>query len=202
MKKIILGLSLLTFFACNNSSKNSESQSDSNYIVENLLSINSETELAEKFGKENITRRDFTYGERTEISTESVLFEGTEKEIQFAWKDDSVNFNKLNIITVSKPNSVWKTREGIKIGTRMTELEKINGKPFTFSGFGSGDAGQTDFDGGVLSPTPVYFTLGGLKQDYNNEKYTKLISDKDFKSDSKEALDYNPYVVEFCVIKK
>ncbi len=210
MKKLIYLSIALAFLACNNSTKNSENTSDSvavetkndEFILENLLSINSEAELIQKYGKENIKREEFYYAEGTVSQMETVVFQGNEKEVVFSWEDDSVKFNKLIDITVYNTNSVWKTKNGIKIGTRMTELEKLNEKPFSFSGFGWDYAGGVDFENGKLANNGIGITLGGLENEDNNPAYEKLLGDNMFKSNSKEAIAYNPYVVELSVYNK
>src|SRR5262249_12263360 len=47
---------------------------------------------------------------------------------------------------------VWEGPNGIKIGTRLAELEKLNGGPFTISGFGYNYGGNVlSWDGGKLA---------------------------------------------------
>jgi hypothetical protein len=41
--------------------------------------------------------------------------------------------------------AAWKTKEGVHIGTTLAELERVNGGPFQFSGFG------WDYGGAVFS---------------------------------------------------
>jgi hypothetical protein len=45
----------------------------------------------------------------------------------------------------------WQAADGIRMGTRLTELETLNGKPFTVSGFGYNYGGNVlSWDGGKL----------------------------------------------------
>ncbi len=39
-------------------------------------------------------------------------------------------------VAISRENSPWRTASGIRIGTTMAELEKLNGGPFRLNGFG------------------------------------------------------------------
>jgi len=36
---------------------------------------------------------------------------------------------------LQKADSKWATADGLKVGSTLQELEKINGKPFKFMGF-------------------------------------------------------------------
>ncbi len=60
----------------------------------------------------------------------------------------------IDIILIRQPSSNWATTEGIKIGTTLDDLVKMNAKPISFSGFG------WDYGGNIL--------------DFNNGKLTDL----------------------------
>jgi len=59
----------------------------------------------------------------------------------------------LAMVSIDEDRSEWKLVSGAGIGTSLAELRRINGAPFTFSGFGW-DYGGTiiDWHGGKLSP--------------------------------------------------
>src|SRR5687767_4624093 len=42
----------------------------------------------------------------------------------------------IDVIKITQPGGNWITDDGIKIGTTLDELVKLNGQPITFSGFG------------------------------------------------------------------
>lgn len=59
----------------------------------------------------------------------------------------------LAMVSIDEDRSQWKLTSGIGIGTPLSEVRRINGKPFTFSGF-DWDYGGTiiDWHGGTLAP--------------------------------------------------
>lgn len=59
----------------------------------------------------------------------------------------------LAMVSVDEDHSQWKLASGVGIGTSLAEVRKLNGKPFTFSGF-DWDHGGTiiDWHGGKLAP--------------------------------------------------
>jgi len=179
------------------------SEEKTSFILDDLLKISSEAELKTKFGAENVTRREEWFAEGTVSFMQSVIYAETPKEVVFQWEDDSVKFDKLTSVSVYMQNSPWKAANGLHVGMRMTELETMNGKPFTFFGFGWDYAGGCNFEGGKLFNTIYGITLGEVAEnEYENPAYTKLLGDAEFKSDSKEARDYNPAVVELRLRKE
>jgi len=179
------------------------SKIENKFILDELLKINSEKELKNQFGAENVTRREEWFAEGTVSFMQSVLHADSPKEVVFQWEDDSVKFEKLSSVTVYMKNAPWKAANGLHVGMRMTELETMNGKPFTFFGFGWDYAGGCNFEGGKLFNTIYGITLGEVAEnEYENPAYMKLLGDAEFKSDSKEALAYNPAVVELRLRKE
>lgn len=59
----------------------------------------------------------------------------------------------LAMVSIDEDRSLWKLASGVGIGTPLSELRRINGKPFTFSGFGWDYGGTViDWHGGKLAP--------------------------------------------------
>jgi hypothetical protein len=223
MRKIIYLVLSVVFLACNQQVNNEDTKSDSiskpefnainaekadsesvqdKFILDKLMDIKSEIELKERYGAENITRRTESFAEGTITKTLSILYPETEKELTFMWKDDSVKFENLNRIILRKSNSPWKTKLGITIGIRMSELEKINTKPFSFSGFGWDYGGQVVFNDGIIGKANTALILGASTDDeFQSEAYKKLIGDSMFESNSEQAVKLNPSVVELSLYK-
>lgn len=61
----------------------------------------------------------------------AAILAGTQDELQVAFTADA---KRIRFVRVVGRN--WKTAEGVRIGTTLGELERINGGPFTFNGFG------------------------------------------------------------------
>ena len=151
-------LSLLLFlpflFACNSDTRQS-SGSDTSFTahdfdtptgdgyeyritcwgVADIELEDSYTIVEEKVGKSNLTTDSlFLEGMFEKLFTS--LWKGTEKEIKIFWKEKQAPFRTIESIEVSQPNSAYQFANGIKIGSTLSEMEKLNGKPISLYGFG------------------------------------------------------------------
>ena len=91
---------------------------------------------------------------------------------------------------------MWKTDNGIAIGTTLEELVKINGKDFTFAGFEWDYAGVvTDWNTGKIDKK-----LGIYLEPTNMEAiFPDLIGDKEFPSSNEKAKAAGLKVASFVV---
>ena len=105
-----------------------------------------EASFIKKFGKGNIFNMQIMGAEGDLLGGGAQLFNG-EKEINITWGNDL----KINVTRVHIRSSFWRTRENIKIGTSLVELEKLNKKPFKIHGFCWDYSGSVaDWGGGRL----------------------------------------------------
>lgn len=178
---------------------NCTGNSDINISLDDLLKVNSEAELISKFNSN--TKRSIGYlPEGMGEYPNTILFAETKNEVEFVW-NDTIKFENLNFIRITKKNTDWKTKDGITIGTSLIDLEKLNGKPFKFLGF--------DFDGHGWIFSWENGSLHNRKLDvyldYNPDKdgrlYDSLTGDQQILSNSKFAQKANP-IVQRIELKK
>ncbi len=93
---------------------------------------NTQGQLEAIFGKEFITKGDIFFGDG-ESSTGFYVFKDSPFEVCCAVTEDGA---PVGLILIRQPNSPWITAEGVKMGTTLDQLVKLNGKPIKFSGFG------------------------------------------------------------------
>jgi hypothetical protein len=128
-------------------------------FLEDLLTIKDEAELKQKFGKENVVY-DTVWGPENSFEFGSYLYRGTENEVIFSW-NDSLHHAQVSTVSIEAKeapegqgpiyNNKWSSKTGIKLGMPLSELEKINEKPFEFSGFEWDYGGWvTNWNGGKL----------------------------------------------------
>lgn len=111
--------------------------------------------IEQKAGKENITT-DSNYVEGIFQGIYHSLWKGTPKEIKVFWKNAS-HEKQIAVIEIENKSSVYHFANGIKIGTTLAELVKLNdNKPISFYGFG------WDYGGHIVN-----FGNGKLQQDYS-----------------------------------
>jgi hypothetical protein len=161
------------------------------FPLDSLLEFDSEEALQKAFGK-NVKRSIGYMPEGMGTYPNTLLFSGTEKEVEFIW-NDTINFSQIQSIQVYKQDSPWKTMEGIKMGTTLKELEKINDKWFVFSGFGWDYAGGVNWNDGEMAKRNVFVNLA-LEGDSMSGEFDALMGDHDFSSDEPLAQKANPVV--------
>jgi hypothetical protein len=100
----------------------------------------------------------------------------------------------------------WQTVEGIRFGTRLTELEALNGGPFTIAGFGYSYGGNVlAWDGGKLARAGckgrLVLTLEGERSGgrytvpMTNEELRSIRGDRPIPSGTPAFRKLNPRVV-------
>jgi hypothetical protein len=166
----------------------------------------SEASLKELLGPENVVRDSVYIGEGF-YEKGTTLYKGTPEEAQILWKD-TVNFaNPDNVLIrpAEGKSNQWLVEGGIKIGMTLAELEKINGKSFSVSGFGWDYGGfVADWKGGKLDGKDgVSNFVLRFGYDYNDEKLNafaeKVSGEGPFPSNNPAMQKLNPKIVEISI---
>jgi len=122
-------------------------------FAEDLLQLTSHEYLAAVFGANNV-RKDVFYFSETEVNSCSVLFPNSSRQVIFIWQDEAgkkdidflligghlrakstVNYHKQIEL------NYWRSRQGIRSGMTLRELEELNGQPFDIHGWDSEQPG-------------------------------------------------------------
>jgi hypothetical protein len=74
------------------------------------------------------------------------VFAGTPDEIDIAWKDEQGT--SVSFVRTITAGGRWRTARGVRMGTSLSELERLAGRVLTFSGFG------WDYGGGLSWTEP------------------------------------------------
>lgn len=167
------------------------------FPLDSLLKFDSEEKLREVFG-DSIKRSIGYYPEGMGEYSNTLLFPGTANQVEFVWVDDSVTFSGLAYINITGQMTGWKTKEGITLGTKLKELEKLNKKPFTFYGFGWDYGGAANWDNGQLQERKIFVSLE-YPSDSMPIEFDGLLGDHEVRSDSELAQKANPVVVEITM---
>jgi hypothetical protein len=165
----------------------------------------SHAELIKAFGAENVVYKRI---DRPQGSTgmATFLFEkNPARTLVVEWRDEAAKARPI-YIGISNP-SKWIGPLGIRIGTGIEEIEKLNGKVFRLNGFGWDLGGNTQFDkkdgklgdlpggcqyGFTFEPTAEGLPLGG--------KYRVLNGNHDLFSNMKLLREIKPALVEILII--
>jgi hypothetical protein len=113
--------------------------------------IDTYEDIVKKYEIERVTEEKVNRApESDETVTKTFINKGKPEEIVIQW-DDNAFHKKIIAIEASQKQHPFKTADGIRYGTTMTELVKINGAKISFNGFNWGFAGLiTDVAGGKL----------------------------------------------------
>lgn len=151
-------------------------------------------EVAVIYGDEFITDGNIYIGEGESVKG-FYVFKNSPLELQCALNDQ----NKIFGIYIRQPGASWVTKEGVKIGTRLEELQKYNGKPFKFNGFGwDFGGGVYEYNGGNLESYfgSIAITLG---EPDNLEGLDEFMGDVECISSAKKLQGRGIRIVEIAV---
>jgi hypothetical protein len=107
----------------------------------------------------------------------------------------------IQTILIRQPNAAWSTAEGVKIGTLLDDLVKMNSKPITFNGFGWDYGGTvSSFNKGNLS---IYENNLGLSlgEPDNLAGLDEFMGDNDCSTANRKILGKGVKVAEISVFE-
>jgi hypothetical protein len=115
----------------------------------------------------------------------AIIFPGRPEELALTWVSEARR--RPEVVFIRRPDAPWTSREsGVHIGTTLEELEQLNGRPFTFSGFGWDYAGTvTDWAGGQLAG--FHLRLAPDTPEQNDRIPASLSGERPVRSDNQTA---------------
>ena len=195
MKKILLLLSFTVLGAC---SSNSEVSLPTENLNE-VLACGDAKGLISKYGaKSVILDTSIVIGDDTLRG--AIIFPGTAKQANVFFHE-----GKISDVSVQGESSVWKTASGLYLGLSLQEVEKINAKNFTISGFGWAHGGSVvSWEGGKLAGDSTLTHLVSFRNKRQNisiEEFKKVSGEAEF--DVRHALiqQMNPALEQITILK-
>jgi len=163
------------------------------------------TDLQRRFGRGNVTQAKVDLGEGESVDGTVIYADDPTLRVEIVWKDASLDAPAT--ARVSGKGSKWGIAPGITLGTSLKRIERLNGGPFTLTGFAYDYSGTViDWNGGRLaslrSGSPHAFIR--LKPDNtaatpSNADYNDVLGDRDFRSNRDAMQRLNPRVYEIVV---
>jgi hypothetical protein len=153
--------------------------------------------LVKAFGNNNVVYQEIDGAQDKKIKA-SVLYPNDPKaRLEFIWRDEKAR-RRPTLIRV-KDQSAWVSANGVRIGTALADIEKMNGKPFKLSGFDWDYGGRvTDWRGGALGKPQSGGCFLGIEfvhpEDASEENLTKVSGDREVLSDNADMRAVDPYV--------
>jgi hypothetical protein len=113
--------------------------------------------LAIKFDSRNVVYSEVDGPDGTRINASVIYPNDPKRRLEVLWNNEGARTDTSVIAINGK--SQWGAPKGMKLGMSIQQLEKLNGKAFRLSGFGTdGSSSVIGWEGGALSSLP-----GGCK---------------------------------------
>ena len=149
-------------------------------------------ELEAEFGSSRVRSAKVDVGEGETRPGVELFPDDSLERLTLLWRDSAIARGVARAI-LRGSRSRWRLPHGITLGTPLTELERINGRPFTLAGFGWDYSGAViDWKGGrladILAYTKVYLsppsdTLPG---------YARVLGDREYWSNNPAMQELKP----------
>ncbi|HUR64925.1 MAG TPA: hypothetical protein VMZ03_01125 [Chitinophagaceae bacterium] len=146
--------------------------------------------LKAAYGPTNIEDRRVCDLECQDSINVTILYPGSKNESTIYWKDSGYH-KIIDRIECYMDSTDWHTSNGIKIGSGLSDLVKLNGKKINFYGFGWDYGGTiTSYNEGALEHSQIFYIL--TFGDYNADK---LIGEIGLDSDMQEVKDHMDKII-------
>jgi hypothetical protein len=162
-----------------------------------------ESDLVRRFGAPRVRSASISLGEG-ESAPGSILFlEDPRRRLEIVWEDTTARAG-IRQVRVEGDSTAWTLPPGVTLGSTVEDLERLNGGPFTLTGFGYDYAGTViDWKGGRLAS----FSAGAPRvflrlrpapgaPERNPEAYRSVQGDRLFASDLEAVRVLRPRVSE------
>lgn len=146
-----------------------------------------------KYGAENVIN-DTSWVIGDDTLRGSIIFPNSKKQV-------FVYFHDANIIdvTIKGESADWKTNSGLYLGMTLTEVQAINSKNFTISGFNWVHGGSVvSWEGGKLtgdssiSHLAVFSNVSNEHKEISNEAYKLISGEAEFDIRHPDIQNLNP----------
>lgn len=165
-----------------------------------ILLTSSVAEIESIVGKQNL-HYDSVFTEGEFATMQLIAFKDKPEELIFFSQEENMPFKNISAIKIQQQKSPYAFTNGIKIGTKIDDLEKLNGNiPISFSGFG------WDYEGGFFS-----FNKGTLEKElpcfggrfyFTDQNQTSVLGDSEYKSNNPEVKKIGVYISEIIIANR
>ena len=162
----------------------------------------SHAKLVQAFGKSSVAFTDVDSAEGEKMKASVIYPDEPRRRVEVFWHDQNARSRPSTIRVGFK--SQWRAVRGLRIGTELAEVEKINGRPFKLLGFDWDLGGRvSSWMGGALGTLAggCDFRLGfNPWADAPDEARDKVSGDKEFLSTDPNMRASKPTVSEIIIM--
>jgi predicted GNAT family acetyltransferase len=195
MKKIILFLSVAVLTACSSNSEISVPTENLN----DVLACADAKGLIAKYGERSVIL-DTSIISGDDTLRGAIIFPGTAKQASVFFHE-----GKISDVSIQGESSAWKTASGLYLGLSLQEVEKINAKNFTISGFGWAHGGSVvSWEGGKLAGDSTLTHLASFRNKRQNisvEEFNKVSGEAEFDVRHPSIQQMNPTLEQITILK-
>jgi hypothetical protein len=195
MKKIILLLSVVVLASCGS---NSEVSAPIENLNEVLTCVDAKG-LVSKYGANSVIL-DTSIVSGDDTLKGAIIFPGTPKQANVFFHE-----GKISDVSIQGESSAWKTASGLYLGLPLLEVEKLNTKNFTISGFGWAHGGSVvSWEGGKLAGDSTLTHLVSFRNKRQNisvDEFTKVSGEAEFDIRHPSIQQMNPVLEQITILK-
>lgn len=162
--------------------------------------------LSKKVGEANLNREKVMVDGKFYNTYCTKVWKGTAGELTINWQESKAPYQTIQNIVIDNPNSTYVLENGLKLGSNLLLVNKLNGKPFSLYGFGDKNKGTVvSYNGGNLeNQISCIRPIFGLKIEADDlPKAEKVAADKGIlSSDNPALLNVNPIIVKLVINSK
>jgi hypothetical protein len=195
MKNIIFFLLLAVLASCGS---NSEVGAPTENLNEVLTCIDAKG-LVSKYGAKSVIL-DTSIVSGDDTLKGAIIFPGTPKQANVFFHE-----GKISDVSIQGESSSWKTASGLFLGLPLQDVEKLNTKNFTISGFGWAHGGSVvSWEGGKLAGDSTLTHLVSFRNKRQNisvEEFTKVSGEAEFDVRHPSIQQMNPVLEQITILK-
>jgi hypothetical protein len=195
MKKISLFLAAAIFAAC---SSNSEVSAPTENLNE-VLACTDAKGLIAKYGEKSVLV-DTAIISGDDTLKGAIIFPGTAKQANVFFHD-----GKISDVSIQGESSAWKTASGLYLGLPLQDVEKLNTKNFTISGFGWAHGGSVvSWEGGKFAGDSTLTHLASFRNKRQNisvDEFNKVSGEAEFDVRHPAIQQMNPVLEQITILK-
>lgn len=163
-----------------------------------LDSATSRSMLVERFGASNVVDDSVQYADAPAVMGTVLYPKDSTRRLEIIWVDPKTQVRPERVFLRGESGR-WAVDPGIRLGMRLTDLERVNGKPFTLTGFDWDFGGTiTNWNGGKLaqknSELPRLFIQLSPAVTDTGAVRDSVDGDREFSSHNPRMQALNPHV--------
>lgn len=162
-----------------------------------------EQALRTRYGAENLASERIHLGEGETVPGTVIFPSDSSRRLTVIW-EDTVARTRPTRVTIGSRQTRWFVIPGVSIGTSLSELERLNGRPFKLFGFSwdyagtvsAWEGGRLDslWRGGPENKVLVWLRLSPDSTGYESSHSREVAGDKTFSSSLAAMRALNPRV--------